>query len=134
MADLLAELDPSVFILDPLPNMHEPGIAERLENLIQTLHRTHGSTPIVVVESVFHQGSWLKDTTQIKGKNATLRKVCDSLENEIVEKLYYVMSNGLLGDDGEGTVDGVHPNDVGFRRLAAAIEPSLAHILYSDSA
>jgi hypothetical protein len=137
IADLLAELDPAIFILDPLPNMKEPGIAERLENLIQTLHRAHGSTPIVVVESIFHQAdwltkstaAWLPNSTQAESRNAELRKVYESLKNEIVGKLYYVKGDHLLGDDGEGTVDGVHPTDVGFCHLAAAIEPAIAQAL-----
>lgn len=134
MADLLAELDPSVFILDPLPNMQEPGIAERLENLIQTLHRAHGSTPIVAVESIHHQAAWLSNArSETQAKNATLKQVCDTLKNEIVEKLYYVTSEHLLGDDGEATVDGVHPTDVGFRHLAAVIEPALKQIFGKEA-
>jgi hypothetical protein len=129
IADLLAELDPAVFILDPLPNMKEPGIADRFKNLIQTLHRVHRSTPIVIVESIFHQAAWLTSGAEFRTKNATLEKVCDALENEIVEKLYYVTGEHLLGDDGEATVDGVHPTDVGFRCLAAAMQPALEKIL-----
>jgi hypothetical protein len=31
----------------------------------------------------------------------------------------------LLGDDGEGTTDGSHPNDLGFVRQADVMEPYL---------
>jgi hypothetical protein len=30
-----------------------------------------------------------------------------------------------MGDDGEATVDGIHPTDVGFLRIARAMEPIL---------
>jgi len=31
----------------------------------------------------------------------------------------------LLGDDGEATVDSSHPTDLGFARMADALEPVL---------
>ena len=39
--------------------------------------------------------------------------------------LHYVDGDGLFGDDGEGTVDGSHPTDLGFERQADALEPVL---------
>ena len=35
----------------------------------------------------------------------------------------------LLGDDGEGTVDGSHPTDLGFTRQAAEFERVLRPVL-----
>jgi lysophospholipase L1-like esterase len=34
-----------------------------------------------------------------------------------------------LGSDGEATVDGTHPTDLGFMRMADAIEPTLHRAL-----
>jgi hypothetical protein len=34
--------------------------------------------------------------------------------------LHYLPGDGLIGDDGEGTVDGSHPTDLGFVRQADA--------------
>ncbi len=46
-----------------------------------------------------------------------------------VRKLYYLPGETQLGDDGVGTVDGSHPTDLGFFRMAEAfgkvIEPLL---------
>ena len=41
-----------------------------------------------------------------------------------MEQLIYVFGEDLLGDDGEGTVDGVHPTDVGFLRMSDVLQPS----------
>jgi lysophospholipase L1-like esterase len=38
-------------------------------------------------------------------------------------------SKGLIGNDGEGTVDGVHLTDLGFYRMANAIKKKLQTIL-----
>lgn len=44
-----------------------------------------------------------------------------------VGNLHYLPGETQLGDDGEGTVDGSHPTDLGFFRMAEAygkvIEP-----------
>ena len=40
----------------------------------------------------------------------------------------------LAADGGETTVDGVHPTDVGFIRLADALEPYLKKVLAAQSA
>ena len=45
------------------------------------------------------------------------------------EHLYYLEGSHLLGDDGEGTVDGSHPTDLGFARQAAAFAKVLEPIL-----
>jgi hypothetical protein len=46
-----------------------------------------------------------------------------------VKDLYYIPADHLLGDDGEATVDGVHPTDLGFLRMAETIGPVLGGIL-----
>ena len=45
------------------------------------------------------------------------------------KNLLYVPAAGLIGTDGEGTVDGVHPTDLGFMRMADGIEPAVRRAL-----
>jgi lysophospholipase L1-like esterase len=40
-----------------------------------------------------------------------------------------VRCDDLYGHDGEATVDGVHPTDVGFMRMAAVLEPAIRKAL-----
>jgi lysophospholipase L1-like esterase len=46
--------------------------------------------------------------------------------------LHYVPGESLLGEDGEATVDGTHPTDVGFLRIADALEPVLRKAMGSS--
>jgi hypothetical protein len=48
---------------------------------------------------------------------------------ENVPQVDYLEGANLLGDDGEGTVDGSHPTDLGFTRQAAEFERVLRPIL-----
>ena len=46
-----------------------------------------------------------------------------------VKGLHYLKGDGLLGADGEDTVDGSHPTDLGFLRQADAMLPALTPLL-----
>lgn len=44
--------------------------------------------------------------------------------------LTFVDGSELLGNDpGEATVDGVHPSDLGFQRMADGLEPVLRQVI-----
>ena len=45
------------------------------------------------------------------------------------KKLYYVSTKGMIGDDGEATVDGVHFTDLGMMRYTDHILPVLKKAL-----
>jgi hypothetical protein len=131
IAELLAELDPAVYVLDPLPNMKPEWVAERMEPFIRKLRAAHPRTPIVLVEHI-EIGNGLFVPTRRSSyttSNAHLRKIFDKLVRAGDRRLFYVRGEKLLGDDGEGTVDGVHPTDLGFVRMADAIEPVLKRVL-----
>ena len=51
-------------------------------------------------------------------KNDEWRKNYEKLKADNPEGLYYVTAEGLSGFDNEGTVDGIHFTDLGFRAYA----------------
>jgi GDSL-like Lipase/Acylhydrolase family/N-terminus of Esterase_SGNH_hydro-type len=131
MAQLLAELDPAVYVLDPLPNMKEEWVAPRIEKFVAILRATHLQTPIVLVENVpYPDGDFVGARADRYTKsNAQLHALYQRLVKAGDNKLFYVPAAGLLGKDSEGTVDGTHPTDLGFMRMADAIEPALRRAL-----
>jgi hypothetical protein len=60
---------------------------------------------------------------------AELKAAYDRLQKDGVKKLFYIPGEHLFGDDGEGSTDGSHPNDLGFTRqaeiFAKVLEPLL---------
>ena len=131
LADLLAELDPSVYVLDCLPNMTAQDVAERVEPFVRKLRAAHTSTPIVLVEDRSYTDSFLvaskreRNETNRKELKAAYRK----LKQSGVKHLYYIKGEHLLGSDGEGTVDSSHPTDLGYMRQADAFAKVLGPIL-----
>lgn len=123
VADLLAELNPSVFVLDPLWNMSPDEVSARIPPFVRRLRAARPATPILLVEDsqVYNQVP--------TGKGRLLRGIMDTLKAEGLTGLYFLSAEGMLGIDGEGTVDGCHPNDLGFARQAEAYIKALAPLL-----
>lgn len=135
MADLLAELDPSVYVLDCLPNMSAEEVTQRVEPFVRALRARHPTTPIVLVEDRTYADAFLIATKRDRNETsrAALRAAFDRLRKAGVRQLHYVPGANLLGDDGEGTVDSSHPNDLGFMRQADVLAKVLKPILRKTS-
>ncbi len=131
MADLLAELDPSVYVLDCLPNMNAEMVTERVEPFVRTLRRAHPQTPIVLVEDRRAPNGFLvaRHREGNDANHAALRAAFQRLKKSRVKRLYYIPGDPLLGEDGEGTVDNSHPTDLGFMRQADAFAKVLKPLL-----
>ncbi len=135
LAPLLAELDPAVYVLDALPNMSTENVVERAQKFVEIIREARPTTPIILVENIVYQRAPLLDPSQRSHefKNAALRDVFKTLQQLGHKKLWLVPGNTLLGDDGDATVDGTHPTDLGFMRMADALEPTLCSALMSSS-
>jgi lysophospholipase L1-like esterase len=131
VADFLAELDPSVYVIDPLPNMSNDVVDERVRYLLNTLRLKHPKTPVILIENIVYQNEYVRpDKNGISGpRNQTLARVYKDCAPGWNGKLYYVRCTKLLGSDGEGTVDGVHPTDLGFLRMADVLTPIIKKAL-----
>ncbi len=123
VAALLAELDPSVFVLDPLANMSVKLISERMVPFVKILRKARPKTPIVLAE----ESHIFPDRPA--GKNRTLRAAYDQLKADGVKNIYLLSAKGMLGDDGEGTVDTRHTTDLGQFRQGQAFTAALKRFL-----
>jgi len=131
LAELLAEVDAAAYVLDCLPNMTPEMVAERVEPFVAVLREARPETPIVLVENIAYQaGAFLPEAkSRYVDKNIALQAAYKRLQEKNVPNLYYVPCEPLLGGDGEATVDGTHPTDLGFQRMADALEPVLRKAL-----
>jgi len=131
MAYLLAELDPAVYVLDALPNMDIQLLNERAENFLTILASAKKQTPIVIVEDFPLTNGWIRKNAlklhQEKWKS--FHQVYRKLQKHGFNHIHYVKGVHSIGDDHEGTLDGIHPNDLGYRRLAENLFPVLKEIL-----
>jgi len=133
LAQLMSELDAAVYVIDCLPNIAAPAVAERTEPLVRVLRRARPHTPILLVEDRSYADSFLVTSKRIRNAESrkALKKVYDRLIADGVKQLYYLPGEALLDDNGEGTVDSSHPTDLGFMQHADAFEAVLRPILKS---
>jgi hypothetical protein len=131
----LTEIPAAIYVIDCEPNMDANMVSQRTEPLVHQLRQAHPDTPILLVEN--HDYPVPKDVLPeenllIESKQKALRTAFDNLINAGDKHLYYLPGHDLIGDDGEGTGDGVHPNALGTFRYAAAYTKELNYILTHD--
>jgi len=121
IAELLGELDAAVFVLETLPNMTTEMVRERVEPFVAILRKARPATPIVLVENPHH--------AETNPGNHALRRAFENLKRQGVGHLYCLPGEDQLAGPENGTVDGVHPTDLGFYRMATVYRPVLEGIL-----
>lgn len=131
MARLFVELNPSVFVLDCLPNLYGPEVTERVEPFVGVLRQAHPDMPILLVEDRTYPDGFLYAARRDRNEKnrAALRAAYERLLKAGTQHLYYLTGEQLLGDDGDATVDASHPTDLGFTRQADAFEKVLRPLL-----
>lgn len=131
LGELLAELDPALYVLECLPNMGAAEIRERVVPFVRTLRQAHPRTPVLLVEDRTYSGAFLVPSQAERNRTSreAYRETYRQLQAEGVEWLYYLEGADLIGDDGEGAVDGSHPTDLGFVRTADVMEPPMRLLL-----
>jgi lysophospholipase L1-like esterase len=131
VAELLGELDASVFILDPLPNLFSSQVNERLPAFIGTLRKLRPTTPILLNESPrFPAIAFLPEQMQrVTVSNNILQRIGKEREAAGDHHIAVISAADLSADSGETTVDGLHPTDIGFVIMANAIEPALRKVI-----
>lgn len=121
MVDMLAEIDAAVYILDCFPNMTNEMVDERFEPFVRGLREKKPNTPIILVEHL--KASWVPERIKV------LNDLYKTLQEEGWKDLYIITSEDLLAGEEEATVDGIHPTDLGFYRMAIAHREVLEKVL-----
>jgi lysophospholipase L1-like esterase len=107
-------------------------VDERIRYLLKVLKEKHPNTPVILVENVVEQNSFIraKNPARADEKSAILKKIYEDVVSDWNGRLSYVENdNRFYGNDGEASVDGVHATDVGFMRMANVINPVIEKAL-----
>lgn len=131
LAEIIAEVDAAVYIIDCLPNMEADLVRQRTIPLVDIIRRTRPTHPILLVEDRSYTNSFLIPSKQERNASSRreLLKAYKSLIARGDRHVYYLEGDQLLGSDGEATVDSSHPTDLGFMRMADSFEKKLLEIL-----
>jgi len=131
MAEFLSAIDAAVYVIDCLPTMNPAMVRQRCVPFVQALRAVRPDTPIVLVEDRRYANAWLRPARERyhTQNHAALRESFETLVRSGVRNLFYIHGESLFGNDGEGSVDGSHPTDLGFMRQADRFEPVISAAL-----
>ena len=131
VAGMLANIDADAFILDCIPNPSPKEITERAVGFVMTLREKHPDTPIIIIQTLIREtGNFnQKARENVKQQNEAIAEQVEVLRKKGVKNLYFIKEDRFLGTDHEGTIDGTHPNDLGFDRMLKKYKPAISKIL-----
>ena len=131
LAEFFAELDPSIFLLDPLPNMDAERIDANAVQFVRILRRAHPETPIVLMEDRSYPAAWITPIGRFRNDSSrrAFKHAFAKLLLESDGPIHYIEGDSLFGADGDGSNDGSHANDLGASRLVDCVEPLIRSLL-----
>ena len=121
IAKLISELDPLFYVIECMPNMiNAKNVTIKTIPLVNTIREKNPDTPIILVEHFIPTYSILdkKIDNEIEEMNTALKTEYKKMISDSYKNILYLKSKNALGDDNEGTVDGVHFTDLGFLRYS----------------
>lgn len=132
MARAMAAIpDVVAYVIDPVPNCTKDMCDTLTADFVRILRKAHPDVPIIMVEGLTypyaHYDSFFRG--YLPQKNEAFHKNFLLLMAENPHNLYYVTTQGQTGRDEEGTVDGIHLTDLGFRAYADKLEEVLTPLL-----
>ena len=139
MARAMAEIkDADIFLLDPIPNCTEMMCDTLTYDFVKILRTLRPEVPIVMVEGPIYPYSRYDSSPKsysshhyLQRKNAAFHRNYMRLKKENPENLYYIDCKNLDGVEDDGTVDGIHLTDLGFKYYAEKVTPVLSRLLSS---
>ena len=135
IAELVSEVSGArMFVLDYEANAGTNGRLYRtLEDFIKIIRGRYPNAPIVVVSRIKYLFDELNPGTLGKMRRELRefqKNVVSALREKGDDAVYFVDGSGFFPDDyHEFTVDSVHPNDIGFYRIAEGLEKEIRKIL-----
>ena len=118
IAELLTEPDAWCYIIDPLPNCDTALVEERLEPFLRYLCSNKKAVPVFLLTDADRRNAWLfpERVREHRRKRAAAKKIVERLKKEF-PLLHFIDMSRSMGDDSEGTVDGIHPDELGVFRF-----------------
>lgn len=137
LARLILEIERlELLVLDYVPNVSFAEYRDTLPEFIETIRRSRPTLPILVVSQIPYAMDAFNESTRRK------RVLCRDFGRSCVEErrrggdaaIAFLNGDALLGRRyDEWTVDGVHPTDAGFQRIADAMLQPIRAMLGNGS-
>jgi hypothetical protein len=131
VAEQMARLEPSCYVVDCVPNCTDELIRKQGFEFLEILRRAHPDVPIVMTEGPYYPRQDYDRAIRaiLVAKMQAWQELYAQFKAKYPDNLYYVGCEGFAGPDHEGFVDGTHLTDLGFLRAAETLYPVLEPIV-----
>ena len=123
--------DPGLFVLDYAPNAYAHLIDEKGEEFFRVIRDAHPDVPVIFIEDVIFPHTVFDNRIreEVTLKNEAQKRLFRKLKKSGEKKIYYIGAEGMIGDDGEATVDAIHFTDLGAMRYVDHVLPVIRKAL-----
>lgn len=131
VADLMAAINASVYVIDCLPNSSPEMIDERLYPFYIKLRSCHPDVPVIFVEDPMfvHSRYDRKISEEIRKKNEALHRVFAKMKSCGEKNIFIVSLEGFMENNNDITVDGIHFTDLGFKLYSEIILKYISDVM-----
>lgn len=129
-ADIVCDSKADAFVFDTFSNSTAKLIDERLYNFVKRITAAHPNTPMIFLQTVkrdqghFDLGARKRNDDQRAAAVKWMKQIQKEFKN-----VHFIDNAFEIGDDGEGTIDGTHLNDLGVQRTVENVVPKIKKIL-----
>lgn len=127
LARMIREIDnPALLVLDYASNVSLEEFRTTLPRFIALIREKHQDVPICIISKIPTAAERHRPSIRTLRENyRSVAEYCTQKLKQSGDPSIFVVDGGtLLGEDFEEcTVDGVHPTDLGFSRMAKGLEP-----------
>lgn len=132
IAHLMASVeDPGVFVLDYAPNAFAYMIDADGEKFFRVIRDAHPEVPVIFIEDVIFPHTKFDNMIreEVISKNEAQKRLFEKLKKDGEKNIYYIGAEGMIGEDGEATVDAIHFTDLGAMRYVDHVLPTVKRAL-----
>jgi hypothetical protein len=134
IAEAMSEIDASCFVIDCMPNLTIAQMNEKYVRFLEIIREKKPTTPILLVEIIPypHRNFDQSISPILQEMNDLLTRIYSGQKKKGDRHIYYLKSDKLIGNDSEGTVDGIHLTDLGFWRISQNMYPVISKLIKND--
>ena len=129
-ANIVCATEADAYFFDTFSNSTKQMIEERLYNFVKRIVAAHPDKPMIFLQTVkrdsgrFDLGARKRNDDQRAAAEVLMKQICKEFKN-----VYFINPGFYIGEDGEGTIDGAHLNDLGVERMLNHTMPKITRIL-----